>query len=171
MKIFGLFSYNKFLCPDTEQLTKWRNLYRVSWVSENTKLLSNISWNKQSKLMKTGNHATHQAACRQFSMVARDEEEKTKPQQKSRRWAENSLDELPGPSSLPIPSAMSCQKLLAAWPASPPWMVVTAAKTKETGLQESIGGVEKERRRDAISVGIEEGGIYWQRRREDRTWC
>lgn len=86
--------------------------------------------------------------------------EKTKPKQKSRRRAENPLDELPGPSSLPISSAMSCQKLLAAWPASPTLNGCDSNGDKRNGTAGEYWGLGKGKRRDEISVGMEEGGRY-----------
>lgn len=94
-------------------------------------------------------------------------EKKLNHNKKRRRMKREFFGWIARPVQSPHPQCYVLSK--AAWPLSPPWTAVTAAETKRNRTAVEYGKIEKERS-DEITVGTEEGGKYWQRRREDRTW-
>ena len=116
--------------------------------------------------MKTGNHAIHQATWRQFSMAAKGEKKlnhnKKKEEDKKRiLWMNCQASPVsPSPVLCPVQSSMATVPTLNGCDSS-------GDKRNRTAVE--YGKIEKERS-DEITVGTEEGGKYWQRRREDRTW-
>lgn len=77
------------------------------------------------------------------------------------------MDELPGPSSFTIPSATSCQQLpVLVYPGTPTLNGSDSSGDKRNRTAGEYWDVEKERRRDEITVGMEKDNDREKRRTE-----